>query len=132
MLNVLKVKDKKKEILKTFIAWCLIYAAITIISSAWQLISGQETDTNIHILFRGLVVFIPLIFIQAFRLIQSKSIIVSVIIHYCITMGLVFLGVWCIGFFAELSIHAYRDIFINYTGVYVIVAAIIIIINKKK
>lgn len=124
---MLKVKDKKKEIIKTFIAWCLIYSAATIVSSAWQLISGQATDTNVHILFRGLITFIPLIFIQALRLFQCKNIVVSVIVHYCITMALVFAGVWCIGFFGELSKHAYRDIFLNYTGVYIIVAAIIIV-----
>lgn len=130
MINVLSKKGAGKEILKTFIAWCIIYSTTTILSSTWQLISGSETDTNAHILFRGLVIFIALIFLQAFRLLKISNTALAIIIHYCITMGLVFASVWCLGFFWELSKHAYRDIFMNYTGVYIIVTAIILVIDK--
>lgn len=130
MLNILSKKWANKETLKTFIAWCIIYSATTIFSSTWQLISGSETDTNAHILFRGLVIFIALAFVQAFHLFKSNNTVLAIIIHYCITMGLVFASVWCMGFYLELSRYAYRDIFINYTGVYIIVTAVIIIINK--
>lgn len=40
--------------------------------------------------------------------------------------------VYILGYFAELAKTAYRDIFLNYTVVFVVVSAIIIIYQKKK
>lgn len=43
-------------------------------------------------------------------------------IHYIITMTAVFSLVWVSGLFIELHPNAYRDIFLNYTVVWIIIS----------
>ena len=132
MLDTLEIRKIKKEILKTFIVWCVAFSIATILGSGFQLISGRETDPNIHILFRGLIVLTGVGFLQTFRLIKIKNTFIFIIVHYCFTMSLVFAGMWFSGFISALTIYAYRDIFLSYTIIYIIVATFIIVVKKKK
>jgi len=47
-------------------------------------------------------------------------------------MGCIFLLIYLLGFFIELFKTAYRDIFLNYTIPFIVIATIIIINDKKK
>jgi surface polysaccharide O-acyltransferase-like enzyme len=51
------------------VLFCIIYSVATLISSIFQLIQGQSSETNIHLLNRGAVVLIGVItFMLFFRL----------------------------------------------------------------
>lgn len=52
--------------------------------------------------------------------IKPKRKVLSFLVPYAISMGLVFLYVWIIGFFETLHPNAYRDVFLNFTAVAVI------------
>ena len=38
-----------KKIYNLFLLFCGIFTAVTLVSSVWQLLDGQESDTNAHI-----------------------------------------------------------------------------------
>lgn len=115
-----------------FIFFSIIYAITTIVSSSLQLYQGQLTDTNFHILNRAAVVSIAVITIMLFDKIKLKSKILSYIVPYAISMGVVFFYVWLTGFIEPLHPNAYRDIFLNFTVVSICVMLVFFIKDKLK
>lgn len=125
------------EIKRGFILFSGIYAVTTIISSSLQLSQGQATDTNFHILNRAAVVFIAVTTILLFDKFRLKNPILSYLVPYAISMGIVLFYVWLTGFVEPLHPDAYRDIFLNFTVVAIFVMLGIYIKdhwkrNKKK
>lgn len=108
----------------------IIYSLTTVLSSSLQLSQGQLTDTNFHILNRAAVVLIAVITIMLFDKIKPKNKVISYLIPYIISMGLVFIYVWLTGFVEPLHPNAYRDIFFNFTGVAVCVMIAIFIKDR--
>lgn len=109
-----------------------MYTITTIVSSSLQLYMGQLTDTNFHILNRAAVVLIAVITIMLFDKIQFKNKLLSYLVPYVISMGIVFFYVWLIGFIEPLHPNAYRDIFLNFTGVSICVMIVIALKDKYK
>lgn len=107
-----------------FTLFCIIFAVTTLISSSLQLIQNQVTDTNFHILNRAGIVLIAVITIKLFDGIRLKSKILSYLVPYAISMGIVFLYVWLTGFIEPLHPDAYRDIFLNFTAVAIVLMLI--------
>ena len=126
----------KREILSQFkhgfILFCVIYAIITLFSSALQLYMGQPTDTNYHILDRGAIVLIGVITIMLCTKIKLKSKFLSYLVAYSISMSVVFLYVRLTGFIYPLHPYAYRDIFLNFTGITLCVIFVIEIKDRMK
>ena len=120
------------ELKQGIILFSIIYAVTTILSSSLQLYQGQQTDTNFHILNRAAVVLIAVITIILFNKIQLKSKILSYLVPYAISMGIVFFYVWITGFFEPLHPDAYRDIFLNFTAISIGVMFVIFIKDKWK
>lgn len=120
------------ELKRGFTFFSVIYAITTIISSSLQLYQGQLTDTNFHILNRAAVVLIAVITIILFDKIQLKSKVLSYLVPYAISMGIVFFYVWLTGFIEPLHPNAYRDIFLNFTAVSICVMLVIFIRGKWK
>ena len=133
----------------TFI-YCVIYTIVTIMNSILYLIQGYRNDPsgNWHELTRAVIVFIGvvayemavIVFIgvvayeMAVRL-PVKNLFLRSALVYIPTMGLTFVFVWLNQFIEPLAESAYKDIFINYTGLFIIVSAIAIIksrIRKRK
>ncbi|NLM75057.1 MAG: hypothetical protein GX187_03075 [Clostridiaceae bacterium] len=115
------MKRKTSSVLKQgVLLFCVIFSVTTLLSSSLQLFSGQLTDTNLHILNRGALVLIDVITFMLFDGIKPKRKVLSFLVPYAISMGLVFLYVWIIGFFETLHPNAYRDVFLNFTAVAVI------------
>jgi hypothetical protein len=107
---------------KAITFYSVLFTFTTIASSILQLVvMKQVNDTNSHILNRAVVVLIATITITVFESIKLKSKILSLVIPYIISMGTVFLYVWVLGHFGELAKHAYRDIFINFTAITIVV-----------
>lgn len=111
-----------KVIKKSSIYFCVIFTITTLVSSILQLYMGQVMDTNAHIIDRGVVILIAIITITLFNKIKLKSKMISFLISYSISMLIVFIYVWITGFWEELHPNAYRDIFLNFTTVSIVVA----------
>jgi hypothetical protein len=127
------MKNKLSVVLKKgFLLFCMMYTVITIISSALQLFQGRTEDTNSHILNRAVVCLIAVLVMELTANIKLKSELVTWLVVYGIAMTIVFIYVWFTGFFEPLSKHAYRDIFLNFTSVAVVIGIIIHIIEKRK
>ncbi|UNC92100.1 DUF6608 family protein [Candidatus Contubernalis alkaliaceticus] len=120
------------EIKKGIILFSILYTFTTITSSAWQLYTGQLTDTNVHLLNRAAVIFIAVATIHLFFKVQVKNQVLRYLLPYAISMGLVLGYTWLFGRFQPLHPDAYRDIFLNFTVIAAIVIAVMIIIEKVK
>lgn len=118
------------EVKRGFVFFSVLFAVTTIISSSLQMFQGQPTDTNFHILNRAAVVFIAVTTIQLFDKIRLKNQVLSYLVPYAISMGIVFFYVWLTGFVEPLHPNAYRDIFLNFTAV--TIAVMIAIFIKEK
>lgn len=132
--GILRGKKLKNKIIRElkggFVFFSVIYAIITIVSSSEQLFQGQVTDTNFHILNRAVVTFIAVLTIKLFEKIKVKSAILSFLLPYTISMGVVFFYVWLTAFIEPLSPNAYRDVFLNFTAISICVAVILTIKDR--
>ena len=120
----------------TFI-YCVIYTIVTIMNSILYLIQGYRNDPsgNRHELTRAVIVFIGVVAYEMAVRLPVKNLFLRSVLIYIPTMGLAFVFVWLNRFIEPLAESAYKDIFINYTGLFIIVSAIAIIksfIRKRK
>jgi hypothetical protein len=122
-----------KKINFSFInVYCLLFTVTTIISSLIQLtLFNQVNDANSHILNRAIVVAIGTSSIYLLASIKLKNKILEILIPYVISLSIVLLYVFFTGFFEELHPNAYRDITLNYSAVFIIVAFIVKFITRK-
>lgn len=119
-----------KKILKLFILFAIIFTLVTLISSTYQLLGRQTTDTNAHILIRGLFTLVGVGIYGMFSYINIKNIYIKIIMQYTISIIFIFIIVWGIGFFGELSKTAYRDAFYNWSFIFLSVVFLKSIIMK--
>lgn len=107
---------------------CVIYTAITLASSSYALASGVTEDTHEHLLIRFAVTVLGVgAFYGHGRLRRLMASVPSVVVGattYVLAMGAVFAFVWVYGRFAELHPDAYRDIFLNFTAAFLVIAAV--------
>ncbi len=112
--------------------YCVIYTATTIVNSVAYLSQGIRNDPsgNWHELERAIIVFIGIAAYELAIHLPVRNVILRSIIVYVPTMLLAFFAVWTTQFVEPLAQSAYRDIFINYTGLFVIVAVIAVLVQK--
>ena len=115
-----------------FITYSVIFTVTTVCSSFIQLQYGQLEDTNFHILTRAVVVFIGVEIIYLEKNLKFKSKILSFLVPYIISMNTVFLVVFISGFFEPVHPNGYRDIFFNFTAMYLIIELLIFIYKNVK
>ena len=113
--------------------FCIIYTIATILNSILYLCQGVRDDPsgNWHELTRAVIVLIGVMAFEMAKNIPIKNILVRAIAIYIPTMLLAFGFVWMNQFIEPLAHSAYRDIFINYTSLYVLVSVIAIIKNAR-
>ncbi len=109
---------------------CIVYTLLTITSSGYALLVGISTETHFHLLARFAVTAIGIGSILMFNLFPRWPLWAMFALHYATTMGIILGLVWVSGFFIELHPDAYRDIFLNFTPIYLLIAAGFLI--KKK
>lgn len=119
-----------KKIINLFTMFTVIFTLITLVSSIYQLFSGQATDTNAHILTRALFTIVGVGFYGVFSSIKIKNTYLKVIIQYIVSIIFILIIVWGIGFFGELSKTAYRDAFLNWSFIFLSVILVKAIIKK--
>ncbi|PEF43831.1 hypothetical protein CON22_24740 [Bacillus cereus] len=112
--------------------YCILYMVLTLLSSTLALIMGRETDTHLHLLYRGVVTFIGIAIIIIMDNIKLENKILSTLIQYVISLSLVFVVVWLSGFIDPVHPNGYRDVFLNFTGIFIIIIPILGLIEKRK
>lgn len=114
--------------------YCAIYTITTILNSIIYLCQGLRDDPsgNWHELDRALIIFIGILALQLYRKLEFKNKLFNIICSYIPTMLLTFLYVFLMGFRETLAQSAYKDIFVNYTLLFVLVVSIDLIIKKVK
>ncbi|MEJ6951336.1 DUF6608 family protein [Natronospora cellulosivora (SeqCode)] len=117
---------------KALILICIVYTVLTITSSTWALLAGRTTDTHFHLIMRFLLTSIGIGSILLFNFFPKWPPTAIFAFHYAVTMGLVFILVGFSGFFVNLHPNAYRDIFLNFTLIYLLISSVFIIRDKVK
>ena len=116
--------------------FCGIYTVVTILNSCGYLIQGIREDPsgNWHELTRAVIVMLGVTAYEMAVHLPVKNILLRALCVYIPTLGLAFGFVWLNQFIEPLAASAYRDIFINYTGLFVLVSVIAAIghIRKQK
>lgn len=113
--------------------YCVIYTIVTLVNSIAYLVSGAYSDPNgnWHEIDRALVVLIGVLAYKMATKLPIKNTLVRMIVTYIPTMLLTFFYIWLTGFREPLASSAYQDIFINYTGLFLIISIMAIILEKK-
>ena len=129
-----KMKKIWNEWLKDSVfIYCVIYTIVTLVNSIAYLVSGAYSDPNgnWHEIDRALVVLIGVLAYKMATKLPIKNTLVRMIVTYIPTMLLTFFYIWLTGFREPLASSAYQDIFINYTGLFLIISIMAIILEKK-
>ncbi len=114
--------------------YCTIYTVVTILNSILYLVQGYRDDPsgNWHELTRAVIVLIGVTAYEMATKLPIKNMLLRSFVVYVPTMCLAFGFMWLNHFIEPLAKSAYRDIFINYTSLFVIVSIVAIVRNKKK
>ena len=101
---------------------CIIFTAVTLGASALGFVMDglNSTSDDLHIWARFAIVFIAIGSLYIFDLLQSWPLRVVHAIHYVVTMTIILVALWVMGFFVELHPDAFVDIIVNYTGIYIL------------
>ena len=112
--------------------YSIIYTITTIVNSIAYLIQGIRYDPsgNWHELTRALIVLIGVIAYELAMHLPIKNIFFRTVIVYVVTLACAFFTVWSTQFIEPLAKSAYKDIFMNYTGLFLVIAIIIVIFQK--
>ncbi len=127
-------KMSKKKWMNIISVYSLIYTAITLLSSILYLGNGiyEDPSGNWHELDRAIILLIGF---AAFKLctdLPIKSLIFRYIIAYVPSQLLAFAYVWFTGLREELAKTAYRDIWINFTCLFILLCIINTISSIRK
>lgn len=125
--------NKKKWIGMVSI-YSVIYTAITLLNSVLYLANGiyEDPSGNWHELDRAMILLIG---IAAFELcvnLPVKPFIFRYIIAYVPSQLSAFVYVWFVGLREELAKTAYRDIWINFTCLFLLLCTINTLIGFRK
>lgn len=114
--------------------YCVIYTIATLVNSVLYLINGTYSDPNgnWHEIDRALIVLIGVLAYKMATKLPIKNTLVRMIVTYIPAMSLTFFYIWLTGFREPLASSAYQDIFINYTGLFLIISVIAIVLEKGK
>ena len=124
----------KKKWINIISVYSIIYTVITLLNSVLYLGNGiyEDPSGNWHELDRAMILLIG---IAAFLLctnLSVKPLILRYIIAYIPSQLLAWIYVWFSGLREELARTAYRDIWINFTSLFILLCVIHTIIGIHK
>ena len=119
---------------ESIIIYSIIYTITTIVSSAIYLFLGIRDDPsgNWHEITRALIVLIGVFAYELAKHLPIKNVVLRTLVVYVVTLGCAFFVVWSTQFIEPLATSTYKDIFINYTGLFLTISILILIVNKIK
>lgn len=114
--------------------YCAVYTAATLLNSVVYLAQGMRNDPsgNWHEVTRAMIVLIGVLVYELAKHIPIRNLVVRSIVVYAPTLLLALFAVWSTRFIEPLAPHAYRDVFINYTGLFIIVAVIAVTVHALR
>ena len=126
----------QKKWIRIVAVYSMIYTAITLLSSVLYLYNGiyEDPSANWHELDRAIVLLIGIAAFELCTNLPVKPLALRYLIAYIPSQLLAFACVWFSGLREPLAKTAYRDIWINFTGLFVLLCIIntVIYIFKKK
>lgn len=118
--------------------YSIIYTIITLLSSVLYLWNNiyEDPSGNWHELDRAMILLIGIAAFELCTNLPVKPLILRYVIAYIPSQLLAFAYVWFSGLREPLAKTAYRDIWINFTGLFVLLCiintALYVYKNKKK
>lgn len=125
--------DNKKWI-NIFLGYSAIYTITTLLNSVLYLINGiyEDPNGNWHELDRAIIVLIGMMAYILCTKLTVKPLILRYIIAYVPSQLLAFVYIWFSGLREELAETAYKDIWICFTSMFIILSIVNTIINICK
>ena len=116
----------KKKWLRIVSIYSVIYTAITLLSSVFYLCNGvyEDPSGNWHELDRAIILLIGIAAFELCTNLPVKPLALRYLIAYIPSQLLAFAYVWFSGLREPLAKTAYRDIWINFTGLFVLLCII--------
>jgi hypothetical protein len=122
------IREPTLTLTQTLVGIGVVYAALTVISSAFALIAGGRTETHVHLLLRFGVTTIGTGAFYAYGLLRRRLTelpsALTGLVTYIVALLATLAGVWLYGRVDVLHPDAYRDIFLNFTAVAGVLSAI--------
>lgn len=127
-------KQWKNWLKESIIIYSIIYTITTISSSTIYLFLEIRDDPsgNWHEITRALIVLIGVFAYELAKHLPIKNVVLRTLVVYVVTLGCAFFVVWSTQFIEPLAKSAYKNIFINYTGLFLTISILILIVNKIK
>ena len=127
----------KKKWIRIVSIYSVIYTAITLLSSVLYLCSGvyEDPSGNWHELDRAMILLIGIAAFELCTKLPVKPLILRYVTAYIPSLLLAFAYVWFSGLWEPLAKTAYRDIWINFTSLFVllcIINTVTLVIGKRK
>ena len=132
----LEEKMNKKKWISIVSIYSIIYMVITLLNSILYLGNGiyEDPSGNWHELDRAMILLIGIATFELCTNLPIKPLVLKYIIAYVPSQLLAFTYVWFSGLREELAKTAYRDIWINFTSLFILLCIVntIISVYKKK
>ena len=130
-------KMNKKKWLRIVSIYSIIYTVITLLSSVLYLCNGiyEDPSGNWHELDRAMILLIGIAAFGLCTKLPVKPLILRYVSAYIPSLLLAFAYVWSTGLREPLAKTAYRDIWINFTSLFVllcIINTVTLVCRKKK
>lgn len=126
----------KKKWISIVSIYSIIYMVITLLNSILYLGNGiyEDPSGNWHELDRAMILLIGIATFELCTNLPIKPLIFRYMIAYVPSQLLAFTYVWFSGLREELAKTAYRDIWINFTSLFILLCIVntIISVYKKK
>lgn len=133
----LEKKMNKTKWLRIVSIYSIIYTVITLLSSVLYLCNGiyEDPSGNWHELDRAMILLIGIAAFELCTKLPVKPLILRYVSAYIPSLLLAFAYVWSTGLREPLAKTAYRDIWINFTSLFVllcIINTVTLVCRKKK
>ena len=125
-------KQKGSWLKESVFLYCLIYTIGTIANSVLYLAQGIRNDPsgNWHELTRAVIVLIGVMAYELAIRLPIRPLLLRAVVVYIPTMALALGFVYLNQFIEPLAKSAYRDIFINYTSLFLIVTILAAVVSR--
>lgn len=130
----LEEKMSKKKWISIVSIYSILYTVTTWLNSILYLSNGiyEDPSGNWHELDRAMILLIGIVAFLLCTDLPVKPLIFRYIIAYVPSQLLAFIYVWFSGLREELAKTAYRDIWINFTSLFIILCIVNTMINIYK
>ena len=124
----------RKKWINLAAVYSIIYTVITLLNSVLYLCSGiyEDPSGNWHELDRAIILLIGVAAFELCANLPIKPLILRYVTAYIPSQLLAFAYVWFTGLREPLAKSAYQDIWINFTGLFIVLSVINAIISMFK